>query len=87
MLGGSTSSNDSDRSGSIRIEGSDPEIARINTRAKPSGAAHIDGAEEVARGLSGFIDGVTNVPRLTRDLRLPAFEYSGNEDYAWPRLR
>lgn len=69
-----------------RIEANDREIETSNTRARPNGAEWLAGAEAVARGLNGYISGgVTNIPRITRDLRLPAFQYRVNEDYAWPR--
>jgi hypothetical protein len=70
-----------------RIEANDREIERINTHASPEGAARMRGAELVARGLGGFSSGVSDIPRITRDLRLPAFEFRTNDDYAWPRLR
>ena len=70
----------------IRIEASDREIERINMQAKPDGAPGLVGAELVARGLQGYlVGGVTNVPRITRDLCLPAFEYRSKGAYAWPR--
>ena len=70
-----------------RIEASDREITRINGRAKPDGASPILGAEELARGLGGYSVGVSNIPRITRDLRLPAFQYRPLGEYAWPRSR
>jgi hypothetical protein len=33
--------------------------------------------EEVGRGLRGFMDGSIYIPRITQDLRLPAFKYAG----------
>ena len=68
-----------------RIETSDQEIERVNTRARPSGADRLLGAELVARGLGGFTSGISDIPRITRDLRLPVFEYRLTEGYAWPR--
>lgn len=68
-----------------RIEENDREITRINTQAKPEGAPGLAGAELVARGLTAYFVGVNQIPRITRDLRLPAFEYHPNDDYAWPR--
>jgi hypothetical protein len=70
-----------------RIEANDREIERINTHASPEGAARMRGSELVARGLNGFVSGISDIPRITRDLRLPAFEYRTNDDYVWPRLR
>jgi hypothetical protein len=60
-----------------RIDANDREVEEFNMRALPSGAARLPTAELVARDLKGFNDGVTNVPRIIRDLRLPSFEYNG----------
>lgn len=69
-----------------RIEANDRVIERINTRENPEGAPWLAGAEQVARGLQGYVvGGVTNVPRITRDLRLPAFRYEPMGEYVWPR--
>jgi chromosome segregation ATPase len=67
-----------------RIEANDWQIERINTRL-PDGAKHLHVAELVARGLGTFVDGTATVPRITRQLRLPAFKYSALNPYAWPR--
>ena len=77
---------DRGRNGSDDFAANDREIETNNTRARPNGAEWLAGAEAVARGLNGYISGgVTNIPRITRDLRLPTFQYRANEDYAWPR--
>ena len=70
-----------------RIEASDREIARINGQARPDEASMIDGAEQLARGLGGYSVGVSNIPRITTNLRLPAFQYRPSGEYAWPRAR
>ena len=70
-----------------RVEANDREIEKCNTRARPSGAAWLAGAEMVARGLRGFTDGPSSVPRIVRDLRLPGFEWNRHDPYAWPRTR
>jgi hypothetical protein len=31
------------------------------------------------------MDGTAHIPRITEQLRLPAFKYSGHDAYAWPR--
>jgi hypothetical protein len=49
----------------------------INDYARPSGAKRLLSAEEMARGLRGFADGYERIPRITSDLRVPAFTYSG----------
>lgn len=68
-----------------RIEANDREIENSNPRARPSGAEWLAGAEMLARGLKGFVDGTADVPRITRDLRLPAFEYNRQALNIWPR--
>ena len=68
-----------------RVDANDREVERCNTQARPSGAAWLAGAEMVARGLRGFSDGPSNIPRIVRDLRLPGFEYNRHDPYAWPR--
>jgi len=70
-----------------RIDANDREIEYSNTRARPSGAEWLAGAEMVARGLKGFVDGTADVPRITRDLRLPAFEYDRHAPTVWPPSR
>ena len=48
-------------------------------------------AELVARGVPGFSFAparYVEVPRITKDLRLPTFEYTGRSQvYAWPPSR
>jgi hypothetical protein len=68
-----------------RIAASDAVIDRIN-RSLPDGAKWLPSAEMVARNLSnGFIDGTAMVPRITEQMRLPAFKYSGRHPFTWPR--
>jgi hypothetical protein len=67
------------------VDKNDQEIERINTRALPFGAPRIACAELTARGLTGFLDGTANVPRITKFLRLPNFTYSAFDRYVWPR--
>ena len=58
----------------------------INDYARPSGAKRLLSAKEMARGLRGFVDGYARIPRITKDLRVPAFTYPGYSGaYAWPR--
>jgi hypothetical protein len=42
-------------------------------------------AELVARGLKGFVENGVDIRRITQTLRLPAFEYSAHNPFAWPR--
>jgi hypothetical protein len=67
-----------------RLDASDRQIERINTRALPSGAQRLGSAELAARDLRSFVDGTANVPRIAREVRLPAFEFSRRSPYAWP---
>jgi chromosome segregation ATPase len=68
-----------------RIAENDAAIERVD-RKLPDGATWIAGAEAVARGVpANFVSGVSNVPRLTRDLRLPAFNFTtSGAAYLWP---
>jgi chromosome segregation ATPase len=66
-----------------RIAGSDAAIERIN-RELPNGSKRVDNAELVARQLSNFVDGPSNIPRITWHMRLPAFRYAPLEPYSWP---
>ena len=68
-----------------RIDANDREIEKVNTWAKPDGAEGLAGAEMVARGIKGFNYGLTNIPRITRDLRLPSFEEKRHDPYTWPQ--
>ena len=74
-----------------RIETNDQQIEHINARALPSGAERLQVVELVARGVPGFSFAPARhveVPRITTDLRLPAFEYTGRSQvYVWPRSR
>jgi len=70
-----------------RIASNDREVEYINNHARPSGAERLLVAELTARGLEGFVKNSVQTPRITEELRLPAFEYSAHERYAWPRSR
>jgi hypothetical protein len=74
-----------------RIEANDKQIEHINARALPSGAERLRVAELVARGIPGFSfapERNVEASRITKDLRLPAFGYTGRSQvYAWPRSR
>ena len=67
-----------------RINANDRAIEKINTRARPSGSQWLREAELIARDLKGFNDGTANVPRIARDLRLPAFDYNRQAHNIWP---
>jgi hypothetical protein len=68
-----------------RIKANDKEVDRINLRAVPEGAEWLRSVELVARDLKGWNDGTATVPRIVRDLRLPAFEYDRHVLNVWPR--
>ena len=68
-----------------RIAANDALLDCLNRKSLPNGVPRLDSAELVARGLRGFVDGNDHVPRIATALRLPAFEYSGREPFAWPR--
>ena len=69
-----------------RVAANDAVIEQIN-RSLPEGAQWAASAEEIARGLRGFMDGTAFIPRITGQMRLPTFRYDGREPYAWPRSR
>jgi hypothetical protein len=70
-----------------RIASNDREVEYINNHARPSGAERLLVAELVARGLEGFVKNSIQTPRIIEELRLPVFEYSPHDRYAWPRSR
>jgi hypothetical protein len=70
-----------------RIAANDAVIERINRKRLRDDAKWLDGAELVARGLQGFGTGGSFMPRITQQLRPPAFEQSGQTLYAWPRTQ
>jgi hypothetical protein len=37
--------------------------------------------------MEGFVKNSMQTPRITEELRLPAFEYSAHDRYAWPPAR
>jgi hypothetical protein len=65
----------------------DRQVEYINNHARPSGADRLLVAELIARGMEGFVMNSMQTPRITEELRLPAFEYSAHQPYAWPRSR
>ena len=67
-----------------RIAESDKYIEDIINHSLPSGAERLLVAELVARGLRGFVDNSADVARITRQLRLPAFQFDRHDPYAWP---
>jgi hypothetical protein len=68
-----------------RMAANDREIAYINAHALPSDGERLLEAELVARGLRGFVESGVHIPRITHELRMPAFKYSEYEPYVWPR--
>jgi hypothetical protein len=59
----------------------------INGHALPSDGERLLEAELVARGLRSFVKHGGHIPRITHQLRLPAFEFDMHAPYAWPRSR
>jgi hypothetical protein len=70
-----------------RTTASDREIEYINAHALPAKAPRLLVAELVARGLEGFVQNSLQTPRITEELRVPAFQFDRTEPYAWPRAR
>ena len=69
-----------------RVAANDATIERVNQKL-PDGAKWLANAELVARQLSNFFDGPTNIPRIAQHMRLPAFRYVALEPYIWPPAR
>lgn len=70
-----------------RIAASDRDVEYINSHGLPSDGQRLLVAELVARRLRGFVENAVQIPSITETLRLPAFEYSQFNPYAWPRPR
>jgi hypothetical protein len=68
-----------------RIAANDVVIERLTRKGLPDGTGGLASAEVIARGLRGLSDGTANIPRITMDMRLPAFRYTRRDPYAWPR--
>ena len=69
-----------------RIAENDRQIEFVNRRL-PSRAGPLVVAELVARGLPCFAENWVEVPSIVRSVRLPTFERTPQEPYAWPRQR
>jgi NADH dehydrogenase/NADH:ubiquinone oxidoreductase subunit G len=67
-----------------RIAANDAVIERVNQKL-PDGKEWLANAELVARQLKSFFDGTGDIPRITKHMRLPAFQYAGLDPYTWPR--
>jgi hypothetical protein len=70
-----------------RIVANDREIEYINNHSLPRNGKRLLVAELIARGMEGFVKNSMQTPRITEELRLPAFEHSAHQPYAWPRSR
>jgi hypothetical protein len=67
-----------------RIAANDYELEHINARALPSGVGPLRSVELVARGHEGWVKNSVEAPRLTKRLRLPAFEHDVHRSFLWP---
>src|SRR5262249_36412722 len=67
-----------------RVAANDAAIERVNQKL-PDGKKWLASAELVARQLKSFFDGTGDIPRITKHMRLPAFQYAGLDPYTWPR--
>ena len=70
-----------------RIDANDKQIEYINAHVLPRGAERLLVAELVARELKGFVQNSIQTPRITEELRIPAFRFDRHDPYAWPRSR
>ena len=68
-----------------RLEANERTIEHINVRGLPAGSERLLTAEMVARGLTGFVVKGTDIPRITKSLRLPALRFDMHAPYEWPR--
>ena len=69
-----------------RIAENDRQIEFVN-RKLPSGSGPLVVAELVARGLPCFAENWVEVPSIVKSVRLPTFDRTPQEPYAWPRQR
>jgi hypothetical protein len=70
-----------------KLEKNEREIDFINRHQLPTGAARLESAELLARGLGSWRVGMADVKRITEELTLPAFNHDPHRPYAWPRSR
>jgi hypothetical protein len=68
------------------LERNEREINFVNGQL-PTGAARLQSAELLARGLESWRLGMSDVKRITEELCLPAFKHDPHRPYAWPRSR
>jgi hypothetical protein len=68
-----------------RLRANDDRIEHMNANALPRVCRPLLVAEQVARGLDGFVQSPVNVPRIVRRVQLPTFQYDIHAPYAWPR--
>jgi hypothetical protein len=66
-----------------RLGANDGAIGLVNQKL-PDGLKWIDSAELIARKLRNFKDDTADVPRITKNMRLSTFQYSGLRPYSWP---
>jgi hypothetical protein len=69
-----------------RVAAHDAAIERVNQKL-PDGTTWIASSELIARQLKNWVDGPSNIPRITHYLRLPAFRYVALDPYTWPPAR
>lgn len=67
-----------------RINANNREIEHMNTTALPKGEERLLEVELVARGLESYEQLYHNIPRITKNARLPAFKCNPSNPYAWP---
>jgi hypothetical protein len=65
-----------------RLAANDREVEYINAHALPSDGGRLLVAELVARGLRGFVESGVQIPRITQELRMPAWERDPREPWA-----
>jgi chromosome segregation ATPase len=66
-----------------RIESNNRRLDTIN-RQLPDAERKLASAEAIARDIRSFDQGSISVPRITKALRLPSFEFNQRSRYVWP---
>jgi hypothetical protein len=67
------------------LERNEREVFFHNVHELPAGAARLESAELLARGLGSWRVGMADVVRIVEQLCLPAFKHDPHRPYSWPR--
>ena len=67
-----------------RMAANDQRLELINRARRPTGAPALKLAEALARQLADVAAAGPDAPRISKDLRLPAFESTARRRFEWP---